>query len=153
MARSVSLRLERPVTTVTYRVMVKEEFAGQADATLKKIGKAVNATIMASRRFQNPEDAAVQLMLNSMSSLNYLWDKNDMTLFEAYRLALRGTKAFQTMGVLWGLMKSAKKREPPLCPICGDPLDMILVRPEESENPSIHQKQPLRRTGTDPPWY
>ncbi|MCH8278161.1 MAG: hypothetical protein IIC12_04430, partial [Proteobacteria bacterium] len=40
MARSVSLRLERPVTTVTYRVMVKEEHVGQADTTLGKISKA-----------------------------------------------------------------------------------------------------------------
>ena len=152
MARSVSLRLERPVTTVIYRVMVKEEHVGQADGTLEKISKAINATPLASRRFQNPEDAAVQLMLNSMSSLNYLWDKNDMTLFEAYRLDLRGTKAFQTMGVLWGLMKGAKKRELPLCPICGDPLDMILVRPETADDPSIFDIQPLKSTGTDPPW-
>lgn len=153
MARSVSFRLERPWTTVTYRVMVKEEYVGQADRTIKKIEKATHSSIIASRRFQNAEQAAVQLMLNSMSSLNHIWDNRDTILFEAYRLALRGMKAFQSMGVLWGLMKGVAKREAPKCTICGADLDMIIVRPEESDNPSAHNSPYLMPTGSDPPRY
>ncbi len=152
MARSVSFNLMRPMSRITYRVMVKEDFAGQADNTIKRIGKATGSTVMASRRFQSSENAIVQLMLNSMSSLNQMHDYRDVFLFDGLRYALKGTKAFQTMGILWGLMKGTKKREPPLCPKCGEVLDMILVRPDESENPSSHENHAFSSTGTDPPY-
>ncbi len=147
-ARSLSFRLERPTTRVTYRVMIKEEFPGQADANLKKIGKATNSAITATRRFDDPEDAVVQLMLNSMSNLNHLHDIRDTGLFEAYRLALKGKKSFQTMGVLWGLMKGVKKREKPLCPVCGAELQAVVLREDDAGS----QPGQYAPTGTDPPW-
>jgi hypothetical protein len=143
---------------VHWKVMFKEGAPHGADDAVAELCRVMDSKVYDDRRYVHGELATLQLIENARTHLlgfspDIDWEEK-FELFAAHLDATKGRHVFQSMGLLWDLMRETLKNghaapEPMTCdvPGCGKRLKIAVHR---DRSPSDEGAPPTTR-GPDPP--
>lgn len=122
--RSMSVYYGKYQAMIRFKVMLKENTPGQMDTLIAFLEVQTRAAIVQDRRYQEWEEARLQLMADSMSHLigfaPALEDWEKMDLLQAHVETMRGKHVFQAMGELYNRMVELPDLEVLICEECGE---------------------------------
>ena len=149
--RAFSFFLNRPLSAMYCKLLMKEESPGCLDGVLERIATQLKAEVVGKRRYQSGELAIQQLLEDASGALAGMADPDDIELYGIYHYAVKGRKVTESTGKLREILLGVELPEQSdlVCDICGEKLIKRVLSPEEEAAESQQEVSPAAGGATE----